>query len=594
MKIKEKKILSIAVIASIVLFTFSHLQANDDIVRAMRDEINRSMNHLYLESLEKPYYIEYTLKVTDAYRIGATLGSIINSTHRKRAELTVSVRVGSYKFDNSNFFDIGLSFFGSSDNEESFKNRTVPYELDYNTLNRELWLATDAAYKQAAEVYSKKIAAIKNKVRLDTTPDFSQLPPEKNYDTTQIPPFPVNKFENLCRSVSSTFVSYKNLQLSHVVMEYTPETVYYVNSEGREYIKTDLYAGFELVAATQADDGMPLTDTYSAYSKSPYDLPREDSLLRAAVSISVNLTKLEKASVLDDAYSGPIIFEGQAADELFAQVFAPDLVTQRIPLSEGGMQDAGKYFAFQTKIGGRVLPEFLTVKAEPEKLNFEHTPLLGSYKIDDDGVIAKDETLVKDGYLKNLLSSRIPIKRVHQTNGHKRGGAAMLSVISLTTDKSHSKSENELVNQMLKLCKDRELPYGIIVKKILNQNILYTTLQRIAPNYSPISYDQQSIPLIEAYKVYSNGKKELIRGSLTNGFTVQSFKDILNVGDKPYVMNYLAPSISSPYFTGGDLYIGSTVIVPSLLFEDGEIKSSDENYPNKPFIQNPLSIDATK
>ncbi|MCL5990514.1 MAG: metallopeptidase TldD-related protein [Bacteroidetes bacterium] len=561
----------------------------DEIMKAMRDEINRSMNELHLESLQKPYYIEYTLKIYDSYHITSALGTITNSANDKKAELNVNFRVGDYSFDNTNFFDISLGLFGSTDEEENFKNRPVPYEIDYKSLRRELWLASDAAYKQASEILSKKIATLKNKTRKDSTPDFIKLAPEKNYDTISIPSFNVNKFEELCRNVSSKFNTFKNLQISYVGLEYIPETVYYANSEGREFIKTNLYSGIEIIAATQADDGMPLYDMYSAYSKSPYELPREDSLMRAAFAIAENLTLLEKSPILEETYSGPVLFEDNAAAELFAQVFAPNLVLQRSPMTESGVQESDRYTAFQNKLGGRVLPEFLSVNAEPNKTYFDKTPLLGSFKIDDEGVLAQPVNLVKDGYLKNLLSSRIPSKRVHTSNGHKRGGAAMLSVIEMSSDKKHSKSHTELINQMLKLCKDRELPFGIIVKKAANQNIFYTTLQRIAPTHINMNFNPLAFNLIQVYKVYNNGKEELVRGCDANSFTAQSFKDILNVGNKSYVLNLLAPSITSPYITGGELYVGSSVISPSLLFEDGEIKVRDDDFPNKPYLPNPLT-----
>jgi len=577
-----------------LFFVTSKAAVSDEILKAMRDEINRSMNELHLESLQKPYYIEYTLKIYDSFHITSTLGTITNSSKDRKAELNVNIRVGDYSFDNSNFFDISLGLFGSTDEEENFKNRTVPYEIEYKSLRRELWLASDAAYKQASEILSKKFATLKNKTRKDSTPDFIKLSPEKNYDTISVPPFDINKFEELSRNVSSKFNSFKNIQISYVGLEYIPETVYYANSEGREYIKTNLYSGIEILAATQADEGMPLFDMYSAYSKSPYELPREDSLSKAALSIADNLTLLEKSPILEETYSGPVLFEDNAAAELFAQVFAPNLVVQRSPMTESGVQESDRYIAFQNKIGGRVLPEFISVDANPNKDYYDRTPLLGNYKVDDEGVKAQSVNLVKDGYLKNLLSSRIPSKRVHTSSGHKRGGAAMISTIELSTDKNHKKSDKELISQMLKLCKDRELPFGIIVKKAANQNIFYTTLQRIAPTHISLNFNPQAFNLLTVYKVFKDGHEELVRGCDANGFTVQSFKDILNVGNKPYVLNLLAPSITSPYITVGDLYVGSSVITPSLLFEDGEIKVREDDFPNRPFLPNPLTETRSK
>lgn len=590
---KKNKIIIVLIISFI--FGINNLFSEDFIIKAMKDEIDRTMKSLTVESLQKPYFVEYTIKFNGDYDIKSTLGVLSDSNENHNITLTVGIRVGSYKFDNSNFFDFGLSFFGSGDNEEVFKNRTIPLEADYNLLRRELWLATDAAYKQASEIYSKKVAALQNVLRKDTTWDFLPEPPETNIEAVpNIPDEKINidfgKWISEMKNISKVLCDYPEINISSVGFEYLPKTIYYLNSEGMKYVKNEYFSGFEAVAATQSNDGMPLAAHFSSYSLKPAQLPSEDSLIHGVRNMADNLRNLLKAPTLDDSYSGPILFDGEAAAEIFAQIFAPCLVAQRAALTEQGQQDDDRYSAFQSKIGGRVLPEFLSVNAIPKTKHIFGTETIGSYLIDDDGIPAEDVTLVKDGYLKTLLSSRVPTKRIRQSNGSKRGGAAMLNIIELSSDEKHSKDEKELVERMLKLCKDRELPYGIIVKNIINQNILYTSLYRLASlDAMNINPREQNFAIFEAYKIYPDGTQELIRGVNGKGFTVQSFKDILEIGKKPYVLNYLAPSVTSSYVSGGSSYIGSTIITPALLFEDGEIKPIEGDFPKLPFVTSPLS-----
>lgn len=575
-------------IAVLLFITFSFSKANETFLQAMRDEIKRSMDSLQIEKLDKPYYIEYTLRISTSNHIEASLGSLISDETTRTARLTVSVRIGDYKFDNSNFFDFGFAIFGSGDDEENYRNRAIPIELDYKSLRRELWLATDAAYKQAAEVYAKKNATLQNRIRTDTTHDFIYIEPERHISQVPFPIFNKERFLNSVKNVSKIFINYPEIHDSKVVFEYIPETIYYVNSEGREFIKTEFHSGFEVVAYTQADDGMPLSNFYSAYSKFPEDLPSSDSLLKAGKLLADKIIELRKAPIIDESYSGPIIFEGQAATELIAQVFAPNLVAIRPPLTESGIQQSSRSIAFQNKIGGRVLPEFISVKADPSINKYGNTKTIGNYSIDDQGVKAQTVELVKNGYLKNLLSGRTPTKRVKTTNGHFRSGGAMLSNIILEIDKAYSKPKSDLKKRLLKLVKDRELPYGIVVKKVLNQNIQYTTLRRSGGMFF-ISYQAEpKIKLIEAYKLYPDGKEVLVRGVEGSGFTPQSFKDIILCGQEKYVLNYLAPAISSPYMSGGSQYIGATIISPDLLFEDGEINKIDEDFPKPPLYSTPL------
>ena len=103
----------------------------------------------------------------------------------------------------------------------------------------------------------------------------------------------------------------------------------------------------------------------------------------------------------------------------------------------------------------------------------------------------------------------------------------------------------------------------------------------------PASPGGDKLQVIEAYKIYPDGSEELVRGCETNGITVQSFKDIILTGNDKYAYNYLAPSVISPFITGGSQYVGASVIVPDLLFEDSEIRPIEDDFPKPPILGNP-------
>lgn len=563
----------------------------DEIFRAMQDEISRTLSELQLELLQKPYYVEYSLLIESAYSAKAVLGHTVESDNSQIAVLSVSVRVGDYKFDNTNFFDFGLNLFGSGDDEERFKNRQVPLELDYSALRRELWLATDAAYKRAAEVYSKKESALKNKMRKDSIEDYLQIAPETFIQAKEIPIPSLSEIENICKQTSALFRDYPDIFNSSASYQFLPQTIYYLNSEGRKYVKNEMFAGLEICAISQAKDGMPISNFYSVYGKTPSDLPALDSLLKATRILAKTTSDMLEADILEDSYSGPIIFEGQAAAEVFAQAFAPHLVAQRSPLTAQGVQTSELYGAFQSKIGGRVLPEFLSIDASPLKEKFGKTTLIGSFNLDDEGVLSQNVNLVKEGYLKSLVSSRTPIKRIRQSNGHFRMGAPMFAVLELNSDKSHSFTPKELKEKMLKLCKDRELPFGIIVRKAMNTNILYTGIYRLSQGDFPISRQQNTIPLVEVYKVFPDGTEKLLRGTELKQITQQSFKEIINASNNYYALNFLAPAVVSTFISGGRSYLPASIITGDLLFEDGEIKAINDDFNKPPFLKNPISIE---
>ncbi|MCX7908020.1 MAG: metallopeptidase TldD-related protein [Ignavibacteria bacterium] len=584
---KQFRCLSILVLLFLIVITKNTFGISHyEILQAMRDELKRSMDSLFIETLQKPYYIEYSLKVSNYYQANSFLGSLTDSSQGKKVNLNVKVRVGDYKLDNTNFLDFSFSFFlGGFD--ESGSSRNVPVDFDYFSLRREFWLATDFAYKNAAKTYSKKISVLKNRVIKDTIPDFAYSKPNKFIDTNvNIPTFDFVKVCKMLEELSKIFLNYPIINSSIVSFEHFQDWEYFVNSEGTEYIKPVFFTGFEAAGTLQTSDGMPINDFYSAYSTVPNKLPEKDSLEKAIVSLCENLVKIQKAKTLEDSYSGPVLFTEQAAGELFAQVFIPNLLAQRSLLSEQGTQQLSRYTAFQTKIGGRVLPEFLSIYSVPLKSDFNGVPLLGYFKVDDEGTPAENIPVVQNGYLKTLLSNRTPIKRILSSNANDREGSPMFGNIEIVPDRKYSKSFNELKQKMMQLCKQRDLPFGIIVKKIMNQN-LYST---IFPVISPVEYkfgrEQNILNVVEAYKVYPDGREEVIRGVELKGITTQSFKDIILVGNRPYVLNILAPLVSSSFSSGG--YIGASVIVPDILIEDAELRPIEVDFPKPPFLENPL------
>ena len=129
---------------------------NDHTLQAMRDEMARAKSRLELQipKLDKPvrpYYLEYRLLDMDVREITAEYGALLTTTHTRNRLMTVGARVGDYKLDSSNFIS-----------EEGFRgfigpSGTVGIDRDYDSLRQDLWIATDQAFKEAVETYSRKL-----------------------------------------------------------------------------------------------------------------------------------------------------------------------------------------------------------------------------------------------------------------------------------------------------------------------------------------------------------------------------------------------------------------------------------------------------
>src|SRR6185437_2282319 len=69
----------------------------DQTLRAMHDEMARSVSRLQIEGQQKPFYIEYRLVDLDIRAVSASFGALVS----------VNVRVGDYHLDSSNFLSDG-------------------------------------------------------------------------------------------------------------------------------------------------------------------------------------------------------------------------------------------------------------------------------------------------------------------------------------------------------------------------------------------------------------------------------------------------------------------------------------------------------
>ena len=131
-------------------------QKEDVLLKALKDEMNRSMEKLQLKDMEKPYYIEYAVDDAETFIIKAAFGAIVESDHDRDRMLRVGLRVGSYDFDNSEFAG-GRSPFSMIGGRPT----QLVLEDDYAALRHDMWLATDRAYKQALEQLAAKRSFIK-------------------------------------------------------------------------------------------------------------------------------------------------------------------------------------------------------------------------------------------------------------------------------------------------------------------------------------------------------------------------------------------------------------------------------------------------
>jgi len=512
----------------------------DVVMSAMSDELNRSMSELRLKDLEKPYFVQYVVVDEEEYAGQATFGAITAWNRVKQRVLHVQVRVGDYELDNSEFF----AGRGESSTAQLVQ---APTDNDYRALRRSLWLATDSAYKQSVEILARKRAFLQNKFQDDQPPDFSKEAATQSVKARQDLEIDTEDLKQRLRRWSRLFQEFPEIQGSRIGLVVRLTHRYMMNSEGTRILQPALLVMVEAEASAQASDGMQISQSIPFYAKSFDALPSSKDIEISIRQMAEELKGVRSASVLKEDYSGPVLLTGSASPDFFARILAPNLTGQRGPMSDRGPQIA-RTSELLDRMNRPVLPVSMSVYDDPAMQRFGKEPLIGYYDVDDQGVPAQRVSLVDAGILTDLLMARRPISGHLQSNGHGRSGypgreTAQISNLVIST--SQGKSYEELKQELIRLCREERLSYGIVIK----------TLSQITSGILPVL----------AYKVnVEDGQEEMIRGINPAGFPVRSLRHIQAAGNEMVVANRLMGA------SGAETPV--SVVAPPVLLEEMEWK----------------------
>jgi TldD protein len=242
----------------------------------------------------------------------------------------------------------------------------------------------------------------------------------------------------------------------------------YINSEGTEVRLVQSEGTVQIAASVQSPDGMMLRDSALFYRGDATKMPAEDELAKAARNVAEQLTKLA-AAPMGEAYSGPILFEGVASAQLMAELLGRNLHMTRPPPAGAEPVDAvavadradaaGQLPNSKGRRGSRIMPDMFNVVDDPT------LPLYGHTEVDNEGVPSKPVSLVERGVLKDFLRTRLPMQGFTESNGRALLGnsPAPTNLIITTTEKSPLA---DLRKHMIDLCRQRNLPFGVIVRKL--------------------------------------------------------------------------------------------------------------------------------
>jgi hypothetical protein len=297
-----------------------------------------------------------------------------------------------------------------------------------------------------------------------------------------------------------------------------------------------------------------------------------------------------------------VLFEGEGAVGLIRSTLAPHLGGTPVP--EGLNPQEAKTFggALTDKVGLRVLSPSLSITDDPTAHEALGHALIGGYKIDDEGVASQRVDVIKDGVLKTLLTSRTPSSKGQTSNGHARrtadGGAFHGSATNLFVSGRGATPRKALEQRLVAAAKNEGLKYGIVIRRFDDAAVTsapeFSRRELVAMIKSP---DQQlPPPSILAYKIYPNGKEELVRGVQLAEVPIRAWKDVIGVSKEVTSYNFLAANESQLQLrlTGGtdDGFvpsggIESGIVTPDLLLKEIDLGGSAAGERPAPILPKP-------
>jgi hypothetical protein len=584
MKKKNIKKTVFSLIAGIALMTNFPLkslaESNDIVMKAMQDEMARSVKTLQLTGHDKPYFVSYRITEFDTERFGASFGAIGESTNYRWRNLKVDVREGNYHLDSSNFNMRPTAGLASI---PSHSGGTVTSDDNYDALRKTLWLRTDTAYKTAIKNYEAKKNFLEQNNIQERPDDFSQ-----EAITVSIEKTPksedCSKWQSITKSISAIFRDYPVIQRSSATFTNNKVTNWFVNSEGANIRESENQFTLAVMASLQADNGMQLADSRLFCANFLGDFPKEEEIKHTVKDMIESLAALKSAPLAKE-YRGPILLEGQASAEFANELLRYNFGHAQETLSSSENSSSTKQNPLKNLVGQSIMPPFLTVIDDPLTDKFHGQTIVGKYKIDEDGIPSQKVVLVDKGILNTFCTSRTPTPYSQKSNGHSFNGLGEASVLYFNSEKQLS--AKALKQKLIDLGKKSGLKQVMIARRLATYDSAFYNPASLAAEVRAHTANSSSnaifvrSPLLLYSVSVDNGHEELVRGALFGSIPLSILRNIICTGNdaKPYFTLAIQPGEMGYYH----------LVCPSLLIGEIELHQPDKETDKLPILPSPLS-----
>jgi PmbA/TldA metallopeptidase C-terminal domain len=555
------------------IFGATAQNASDEIVfKALNDEMARSLSSLKLDKYNPPFLIASSLCDGQYYSARASMGALIRSKEVPLRNESFRLMVGSYEINDENFSG------GSASYRSGGASLSLPKENDYLAIRRVFWSILDKSYKSSIDNYTQKLTALKqqNKDESEKIDDYTRIQPTTFIMPTSTLKYDKSAWEKNVKEISAIFKNYPKIQTSSTDVFFINSNIYLTNSEGTKIKYNTVIACFLVNASTQAEDGEILKDQVLYYTPLIEQLPSIETIKKDVKQMAEALVDHCSAPIIEEAYQGPVVFEGEALATLVENKLFDysGLFSSREPVYAVG-SSRGSTNKIENKIGKRLCSQNISITSEPKTRMFGTTPLVGSFEIDAEGVTPENGlVLVDKGILKTLLSDRIPTPKVKSSNGHNRftvDGGSEKSPGVINTSYLNGQTYTDFIKTVTEETAKNGLEYFYLIRKFETDNLGQQSRSGNSGLPKPVNIYRVSV---------KTGEQKLIRSAVISDFPMLSFK---------YTIAGTSEQIAYNDFRGQSVPV-SYIVPKAIAFNDISIEKDNAPKSKLPVVESPLTL----
>jgi predicted Zn-dependent protease len=513
----------------------------------MKREITRSMRYLRRPGQPRVYYLSYLFRNHRRETIWGRLGGVHEHVVQPSNSVYCDLRVGSYRYDNVT--DGGKN--DNSDKDESFEYVGMPSEILEAPFRYSLWRLTDAKYREAAEQFYEKRS--KELHYVDPNRGLAsklRRSPVRDLRFSRWPDVDSDYFKRLVRRAGALVTGHTGIKTSWIEFTCQHRQSLFVDSEGSQLLQRQLV--FELRAHLWllTRRGKVVIQELNLVEGDAANLPSERDLLALVRARIARLLELEKAPHLN-AYSGPVLLSPVPAGLFFHEVVGHRLEGTRLLSPEEGA-------TFRDLQGKLVAPGFIDIVDDPTLERFGGRRMIGHFRFDDEGSVARRAVLVERGRLASFLTTSAPIPGQRALNGHARSAyheRPISRMGNLFVTSRNPVPAAEMRERFLEEIRRQKREFGIHVKETLGGET------------GTSAYDFQAFKgeIMHAVRVWRDGREEPVRGVDFVGTPLSALDSLVCLGDDL--------TLDNSYCTAESGTVPVSTVSPSALMRNLELQS---------------------